>query len=60
MVKVQTTTRASSAQADNVARTIVKRRDKPYKTEQSRVLEKKRKLQLQVRMSAGKQLAYEY
>ncbi|KAF1823885.1 uncharacterized protein K489DRAFT_379890 [Dissoconium aciculare CBS 342.82] len=40
--------RAQSARASSVARTIVKRRDKPYKTEQSMVIEKKKKLDLRV------------
>jgi hypothetical protein len=43
-----TTTRAQSARASSVARTIVKRRDKPYRTEQSWVVERKKKLDLRV------------
>ena len=38
-----------TSRAGSTARTIVKRRDKPYKTEHQRVLAKKRKLDLHVR-----------
>lgn len=40
--------RGATSRASSVARTIAKRRDKPYKTEQSRILAKKRKLTLNV------------
>ncbi|KAF7191349.1 hypothetical protein HII31_07372 [Pseudocercospora fuligena] len=40
------TSRASSVRPASAARTIQKRRDKPYKTEQSRIIAKKRKLDL--------------
>ena len=42
------TSRASSVRPASAARTIQKRRDKPYKTEQSRIIAKKRKLDLHV------------
>ncbi|KAF2206707.1 hypothetical protein CERZMDRAFT_103102 [Cercospora zeae-maydis SCOH1-5] len=41
-----TTSRAPSARPASAARTIQKRRDKPYKTEQSRIVARKRKLDL--------------
>ncbi|GIZ39968.1 hypothetical protein CKM354_000332700 [Cercospora kikuchii] len=41
-----TTSRAPSARPASAARNIQKRRDKPYKTEQSRVVARKRKLDL--------------
>lgn len=40
--------RGAASRASSVARTIAKKRDKPYKTEQSRILAKKRKLTLNV------------
>ncbi|KXT01487.1 hypothetical protein AC578_4526 [Pseudocercospora eumusae] len=40
------TSRASSLRPASAARAIQKRRDKPYKTEQSRIIAKKRKLHL--------------
>lgn len=43
-----TTSRAPSARPASAARNIQKRRDKPYKTEQSRVVARKRKLDLHV------------
>lgn len=46
-------TSRNPSRAGSTAREILKRREKPYKTEQQKVLAKKRKLDLQVRIATS-------
>ena len=49
MVAYKGASRATSVVSSGNARDVLKRRNKPYKTEQQKIIAKKRKLDLKVR-----------
>lgn len=51
MVASKAASRATSVVSNTTARNVLKRRNKPYKTEQQKVIAKKRKLDIQVCLS---------